>query len=112
MSDSAGLELLIETESKLADRLAAAQAEAEAALASARQSVAEADARYEAELEAGTTALTTRLSQRRAAEVARLRAEAESSAARFEQLGPDPIESLVSEVVHRVLDTWRPVPRA
>jgi hypothetical protein len=108
MAENGGLDLLIETEAKLAERLAAAQAEAEATLEAARLAVGEAEAQYQAELEAASRELIARLSARRKGEVARMWAEAEAAAGRFESLTPERTESLAREVVRRVLETWRP----
>jgi len=108
MAENGGLDLLIETEAKLAERLATAEAEAEATLAAARRAVGEAEAQYQAELDAASRELIARLSARREGEVARIWAEAEAAASRFESLTPERIESLALEVVRRVLESWRP----
>ena len=108
MAENGGLDLLIETEAKLAERLATAQAEAEATVEAARRAVGEAEAHYQAELEAASNELIARLSARRKGEIARLWAEAEAAASRFESLSSDRIESLAREVVGRVVDAWRP----
>jgi vacuolar-type H+-ATPase subunit H len=107
MNEEGGLDLLIETEAKLAERLAAAQAEADSALEAARRAAGEAEAHYQAELEAASQELTARLAARRQREIGRIRAEADAAAHRFETLGSERIETLAREVVRRVLDAWR-----
>ena len=107
MTEDGGLELLIETEARLAERLAAAEAEAHATLEEARRKVQQAEARYQAEFQAAGAGLTSRLAAEQAKEIVRLGNEAEQDARHFESLTPERIESLARRAADRVLDAWR-----
>ena len=107
MAGDGGLDLLIETESRLAERLAAAQAEGAAVLEQARRDARGAEARYQVELETGREVLAARVAEERDSEITRLLDEASDLARRFRTLGQDRVESLAQEVVRRVLDVWR-----
>jgi vacuolar-type H+-ATPase subunit H len=107
MSENGGLDLLIETETRLAERLATAQQEADSALDAARQAGREAEARFQDDLERAARDLATTLASQRESEVARITAEADVSAHRFESLGPGRLDALAQDVARRVLDAWR-----
>ena len=93
MSENGGLDLLIETETRLAERLATAQQEAEA--------------RFQGDLERAARELAATLATQREREVARITAEADVSARRFEALGPGRLDALAQDVARRVLEAWR-----
>ena len=107
MSENGGLDLLIETETRLAERLATAQQEAEAGLDAARQAGREAEARFQGDLERAALELAATLATQREREVARITAEADVSARRFEALGPGRLDALAQDVARRVLEAWR-----
>ena len=107
MSENGSLDLLLETEKRLAERLADAQRKAEATLAAARQAQQDAETHFHGNLGRAMRELAAMLAAQCESEVARLKAEAEAAARRFEELSQQRIDSLAHDVARRVLDGWR-----
>ena len=107
MSEIDGLDLLLKTEVRLAERLADAQRKAEATLAAARRAQLDAETHFHGNLSRAMRELATALAAQCESEVNRLKAEAEGAARRFEELSQQRIDALAHEVAGRVLNTWR-----
>lgn len=102
-----GLDQLIETERRLADRLGAAAAAADEIVAAARRAAVQADHRFEAELAAATEQLAARIGAEREAEIATIRRGAELELARLRSV-PD---ATIAAVATSLLD-WAVALRA
>jgi hypothetical protein len=98
-----GLDLLISTEARLAEQLAAAEADAQAIRQAAREAVAAEETGYAAELAAATEALAARTAEQRQAEIARFQAAADLDVRRYEALWRQRGEELAVLVTRRVL---------
>jgi hypothetical protein len=98
-----GLGRLIETESRIAESLAAAEAEAGRLLHAAREAADTEEADFEASVEAAAAVLADRLAAERDAEVRRVVAEGAERARRFRQLPDSIIEELAAGVARRIL---------
>ena len=107
MTENGSLDLLLETETRLAARLADAQRKAEARLAAARQAQLDAEAHFHGNLGRAMRELATALAAQSESEVNQLKAEAEVAARRFEGLSQQRIDALAHGVARRVLDGWR-----
>lgn len=101
-----GLDILITTEVRLAEQLAAAQADALATREAARLAVEAAASGYAAELTAATQALAARSRERCQAEIAQIEAAADAVVQRFQGLARERSAALTSFVVDRVLRAW------
>jgi hypothetical protein len=107
-----GLDQLIETERRLADRLGAAAAAADEIVAAARRAAVEAAQRSEAELAAAADDLAARIATERDGEIAAIRRTAEREMARLQSLPDETItavaESLLDQAItHRPEDEGR-----
>ncbi|HEY7028182.1 MAG TPA: hypothetical protein VH438_11275 [Gemmatimonadales bacterium] len=107
MTENGGLDLLMETEIKLAERWAEAQRKAEATVAAAQRARQEAETRFQENLDRAAQELATALAAQCESEVGRLKAEAEAGTRRLEGLSQARLDALAQEVARRVLDTWR-----
>lgn len=103
-----GLDVLINTEARLAELLAAAQADAQATRVAAQRAVQTEEAGYAAELAAGLAELEARSAEQREAERARLVGAADVAVRRYQEVSRDRGEELASLVVQRVLAAWKP----
>jgi hypothetical protein len=108
MAADGGLDVLISTEARLAEQLAAAHADAEAARAEAQLAVANAESGYAAELEAGLAELAARSAAQCKAESARLASAADVAVRRYGEVARDRGEEFAALVVRRVLAAWEP----
>lgn len=106
MTADGGLDVLITTEARLAEQLAAVQAEALATLEAARLAVEAEESGYAAELAAATAALEARSADQCQAEIARLKAAADIAVRRYEGLLRERGDGLAALVVQRVLAAW------
>lgn len=96
------LDLLIETERRLAARLDAAQAEALRIVEAARQAAREAERRLEEELQGSLAALRDRIAAEREAEIAAIAEEARGPAERLDGLSAERIADLAGRVLARL----------
>jgi hypothetical protein len=103
-----GLDVLISTEARLAEQLAAAEAEASALREAARQAVEAEESGYAAELVAATEALAARNAEQCQAEIGRFQVAADLAVRRYEELWRQRGEEFASLVVRRVLAAWSP----
>lgn len=108
MAADVGLDLLISTEARLAEQLAAAEAEALATRAAARAAIEAEESGYAAELAAATVELAARNAEQTQAEIARLGAAADIAVHRYQELSRQRGEELAAQVVRRVLAEWSP----
>ena len=106
MAVDGGLDILISTEARLAEQLAAAQAEARATHEAARLAVQAEESGYAAELATATATLAARSREQSQEEIARIKAAADSAVRRFEGLSGERGEALALLVVNRLLATW------
>ncbi len=108
MAADGGLDVLITTEARLAEQLAAAEAEALSTRAAARAAIEAEESGYAAELAAATVALEARSAEQCQAEIARLKSVADVTVGRYLDLSRQRGEELAFRVVHRVLAEWSP----
>lgn len=101
-----GLDILVTTEVRLAEQLAAAEAEARATGEAARLAIETEALGYAAELAVATEALAARSRERCQAEIAQIEAAADTVVRRFQGLPRERGEALASFVVDRVLAAW------
>jgi hypothetical protein len=98
-----GLERLIDTERRLADRLSAAATAAEKIAAGARREAAEALTRFESELAEATDALAARVSAERESEIATIRRSVTLEVARLNALSDDAIAAIASSLLDQAV---------
>jgi hypothetical protein len=108
MAAGGGLDVLITTEARLAEQLAAVEAEALATRAAARAAVDAEEAGYAEELAAAAAELGIRSAEKCQAEIARIKAAAEIAVRRYQDLSRERGEELAARVVRRVLAEWSP----
>lgn len=106
VADSDGFDALIEAETQLAARIAAAEAEAEATLGAAQLMVETLESRHEADVALAASALETHITARRDTEIERIQAAAVVEVRRFQGLPSARGEALADQVVRQVLDAW------
>jgi len=99
-----GLSLLIQTEARIAERLAAADAECRAMLARAEASALAAGAHYDEQLSNSLRALEARIAAERDQEIAEIRAAAARRIGRYAEVRREKIEMLSAAVAQKVLD--------
>jgi hypothetical protein len=98
-----GLDQLIETERRLADRLGAAAAAADEIVAAARRAAVQADHRFEAELAAATEQLAACIGAEREAEIATIRRGAELEVSRLRSLPDATIAAVATSLLDRAV---------
>jgi hypothetical protein len=108
MAADGGLDVLISTEARLAEQLAAAEAEAAALREAARKEVEAEESGYAAELAAATEALAARNAEQCQAEIRRFQAAADLAVRRYGELWRQRGEDLAALVARRVLAAWSP----
>ncbi|MFI5209494.1 MAG: hypothetical protein ACHQ2E_03525 [Gemmatimonadales bacterium] len=108
MTAEGGLDVLITTEARLAEQLAAAEAEARAIREAARVAIEAEESGYAVELAAATVELAARSAEQCRTEIARLEAAAEVAVRRYQELSRQRGEELAARVVRRVLAEWSP----
>jgi hypothetical protein len=108
MAADGGLDVLISTEARLAEQLAAAEAEAAALRQAARKAVEAEESGYAAELAAATEALAARNAEQCQDEIGKFQAAADLAVHRYEELWRQRGEELAALAVRRVLAAWSP----
>jgi hypothetical protein len=108
MTADGGLDVLISTEARLAEQLAAAEAAAAALRDAARMAVEAEESGYTAELVAATEALAASNAAQCQAEIGRFQAAADLAVRRYQELWRQRGEELAALVVRRVLAAWSP----
>jgi hypothetical protein len=98
-----GLNQLIETERRLAERLGTAAAEADAIVEAAARAAREANDRFDADVAAGVQALATRIAAECDAEIATIRRTTELELTRFRALSDNTIAAIAGSLLDHAL---------
>ena len=97
-----GLARLVETETRIAETLAAARAEADAIVRAARDEAADEERRFEEDLARELAELAERMAARREADLARISGAAAARARRLRELPDTLVDQLAGWVLEQV----------